>query len=279
MAERDLYRNRDFIPDFDAIMEKTEARSRAFAAHARMERNLGYGPTERQSFDLVFPPDPAPSAPLHMFIHGGYWRAGSKDAHTLVAAPVVAAGGIAALISYDLMPGTRLAEIVAQVRSAARHLIGIAPDIGADPGRFTVSGHSAGAHLAALLASDAPGDAGPPDVPDLRGMLLVSGIYDLSGIPGSFLKDEAQMRDDEARAWSPVLARHRPGPLRIITCGERETAPFQDQAVALAGLLRREDMAVELRTETAANHLTIVFDLADPETALGRRLFDLVASS
>ena len=279
MAERDLYLNRDFIPDFDAIMEETEARSRAFADTARVERNLSYGPTPRQSFDLVFPPDMAPGAPLHMFIHGGYWRAGSKEAHTLVAAPVLAAGGVAALISYDLMPGTRLADIVGQVRSAARHLVKLAPEIGADPARFTVSGHSAGAHLASLLASEAPGDAGPIDLPGLRGLLLVSGIYDLSDIPGSFLKDETKMTRDEARAWSPLLAEHRPGSLRIVTRGEDETGPFQNQAVALNALLEREAHAVELRSERGRNHLTIVFDLADPEAPLGRRLIELVKSS
>jgi arylformamidase len=279
MTERDLYRNRDFIPEFDAIMKEIDARSRAFAAHSRIERNVSYGPTARQSFDLVYPRDPAPGAPLHMFIHGGYWRAGSKEAHTLVAAPVIAAGGIAALVSYDLMPETRLAEIVAQVRSAARHLVRLAPDIGASPSRFTVSGHSAGAHLASLLAAQAPGDTRSPVVPELSGMLLVSGIYDLSGIPGSFLKDEAKMRDDEARAWSPLLARHMAGPLRIISRGERETAPFQEQADALCALLDREAQRVELRAEPDANHLTIVFDLADPSASLGRRLFDLVSSS
>ena len=211
MAERDLYRNRDFIPDFDAIMAETEARSRAFAKTARIERSVRYGPTPRQSLDLVFPPDPAPGAPVHMFIHGGYWR-----------------GGSAALVSYDLMPDTRLAEIVAQVRNAAWHLIRMAPEFGADPARFTVSGHSAGAHLASLLAAEAPGDAGSVDLPELRGLLMVSGIYDLSGIPGSFLKDEAKMNHEEARAWSPLLAEHRRGPMRIITRGEEETAPFQD---------------------------------------------------
>lgn len=279
MAERDLYRNRDFIPDFDAIMAETEARSRAFAKRSRIERNVSYGPTPRQSFDLVFPPEPAPNAPLHMFIHGGYWRAGSKETHTLVAAPVIAAGGIAALVSYDLMPETRLAEIVAQVRSAARHLAGLAPEIGADPARFTVSGHSAGAHLATLLAAEASGDDRSPDVPNLRGMLLVSGIYDLSGIPGSFLKDEAEMRADEAKAWSPLGARHLPGPLRIITRGEGETTPFQDQAVALNSVLTREAQKTELRTEPGANHLTIVFDLSNPQAPLGRRLSGLVAAS
>ncbi|WP_180900332.1 alpha/beta hydrolase [Martelella soudanensis] len=279
MAKRDLYRNRDFIPDFDAIMAETEARSRAFADRSRIERNVRYGPTPRQSFDLVFPPEPAPDAPLHMFIHGGYWRAGSKETHTLVAAPVIAAGGIAALVGYDLMPDTRLAEIVAQVRSAARHLVELAPDIGADPKRFTVSGHSAGAHLATLLASNAPGDDRPPVLPKLRGMLLVSGIYDLSDIPGSFLKDEAGMRADEAQAWSPLASRHTPGPLRIITRGEVETAPFQDQAVALHALLTRDAQQAELRTEPGANHLSIVFELSDPQAALGRKLSGLVAAS
>lgn len=279
MAERDLYRNRDFIPDFDAIMAETEARSRAFAATARVERNVGYGPTPRQSFDLVFPPDMAPGAPLHLFIHGGYWRAGSKEAHTFVAAPVVAAGGIAALVGYDLMPGTRLADIVEQVRSAARHLVNRAPEIGADPARFTVSGHSAGAHLASLLASEAPGDAGLPYLPALRGIVLVSGIYDLSGIPGSFLKNEARMNEEEAKAWSPLLGRHLSGPQRIITRGEEETAPFQDQAVALNALLEHRGQATELRIEPERNHLSIVFDLADPGKPLGKRLHDLVRSS
>ncbi|MAM61408.1 alpha/beta hydrolase [Maritimibacter sp. UBA3975] len=279
MAARDLYRNRDFIPDFDAIMAETEARSRAFADTVRVERNLSYGATPRQSFDLVFPPDPAPGAPLHMFIHGGYWRAGEKEAHTLVAAPVVAAGGITALIGYDLMPGTRLAEIVAQVRRAARHIVDLAPEIDADAARFTVSGHSAGAHLASLLAAEAPGDKGALDVPDLRAMLLVSGVYDLSGIPGSFLRDEAGMRDDEAEAWSPLRARHMPGPRRIITRGETETAPFQEQAVALGALLDREAPDVEVQTVPSANHLTVVFELGNPTAPLGRTLSGLVRSS
>nr|WP_272212674.1 alpha/beta hydrolase [Marinicella sp. W31]MDC2878587.1 alpha/beta hydrolase [Marinicella sp. W31] len=279
MAKRDLYRNRDFIPDFDAIMAETEARSRAFADRSSVERSVRYGPTPRQSFDLVFPTDPVPNAPLHMFIHGGYWRAGSKETHTLVAAPVIAAGGIAALVGYDLMPDTRLAEIVAQLRAAARRLVELAPDIGANPERFTVSGHSAGAHLATLLASNAPGDDRPPDLPNLRGMLLVSGIYDLSDIPDSFLKDEAGMRPDEAQAWSPLSSRHTQGPLRIITRGQDETAPFQDQAIALHSLLTRDAQQAELRTEPGANHLSIVFELSDPQAALGQRLSGLVTAS
>lgn len=278
MPEPDLYRNRDFIPDFDAIMAETEARSREVAARNRMKRDVPYGSGQRQTFDLVFPPGDLSDAPLHIFIHGGYWRAGSKDAHTLVAKPVLAAGGICALVGYELMPSTRLGEIVAQVRAAACHINDLAPRIGADPTRITASGHSAGAHLASLLAAQAPGDTTRPTLPDIKALLLVSGIYDLSGIPDSFLKDEARMTTEEAADWSPLQASNRPGPHRIITHGHNETRPFHDQAKAFASLVNEQGASQgTYRCEPGCNHLDIVLDLADPAAPLGQTLANLVA--
>ncbi len=279
MPEPDLYRNRDFIPDFDVIMAETEARSQEVAARYRMERDIPYGSGPRQTFDLVFPPGDVSDAPLHIFIHGGYWRAGSKDAHTLVAEPVLAVGGICALVGYGLMPSTRLGDIVAQVRAAACHIADLAPRIGADPTRITASGHSAGAHLASLLAAKAPGDSARPILPDINALLLISGIYDLSGIPSSFLKDEARMTTEEAADWSPLLAVNRPGTHRIITHGQNETRPFHDQARAFASLINEQGASpCAYRSETARNHLDIVLDLADPSTLLGQTLATLVAS-
>lgn len=279
MTQPDLYRNRDFIPDFDAIMQETAARSLELSKRVEMRRNVAYGPSVRQKMDIVFPPNLAKGAPIHMFIHGGYWRAGDKETHTLVAAPVIAAGGIAAIVTYDLMPATRLAEIVTQLRRAACFLQQSACALGADPARFTVSGHSAGAHLAALLAADAPGDRIGPELPKIQGLLLVSGIYDLSGIPDSFLRDEAEMRPEEAAAWSPLDAHHLPVPNRIIALGQEETAPFHNQAFALHKQLEQAGLVSTLRHETRCNHLTIVLDLADKNRPLGQGLADLVANA
>lgn len=276
MAGQDLYRNRDFIPDFDAIMEETAASSRELAARHEMLRDIPYGDTPRQSFDIVLPPRPAEGAPIHMFVHGGYWRAGSKDQHTLVAGPVLAAGGIAAIVGYDLMPGTRLGAIVRQVRQAARAVVAKATEVGADPARFSVSGHSAGAHLASLLAARAPADREAPDGPTPCGMLLVSGIYDLSGIPGSFLKHEAAMTPEESAGWSPLASAQLACGPRIVTRGAHETRPFHDQADRFAALLRGGGHAVTSRTESDLNHLTVVLAMADERHALGRLLGDMV---
>src|SRR3546814_10290056 len=105
----------------------------------------------------------------------------------------------------------------------------MAPDLGADSTRLTASGHSSVAHLASYLAATSPQENASPDLPALKGLLLVSGIYDLTDIPDSFLKYEAKMTPAEASAWSPLTSRHLDGPRRIIMLGEMDTAPFHVQ--------------------------------------------------
>lgn len=273
---QDLYRNRDFIPDFDEIVVETAARSRELAARVNIRSDVPYGPGPRERMDIICPPRPVKGAPLHVFIHGGYWRSGSKEDHWLIAAPVLAAGGIAAIVTYDLMPGTRLGAIVGQVRAAVRHLAAMAPDLGADATRLTASGHSAGAHLASYLAATGPEESVLPDLPALRGLLLVSGIYDLAGIPESFLKNEAEMTPAEALAWSPLTSRHLQGPRRTIMLAEMDTAPFHTQGQQFASLLKHNGLDGELRIEAGLNHLTIVHALGDPKSPSGICLSDLV---
>lgn len=275
---QDLYCNRDFIPDFDDIIAETASRSRAFAAHAEVRPAIAYGQSPRERMDILLPPRLAKGAPLHMFIHGGYWRAGNKEDHWLVAAPVLAAGGIAAIVEYDLMPRTRLGAIVGQVRAAVRHLAAMAPELGGDAGRLTISGHSAGAHLASYLAGIGPEESALPALPALRGLLLVSGLYDLTDIPGSFLKDEAQMTPAEASAWSPMTSRHLEGPRRIVMVSELDTPPFHAQGQAFATLMEGEGFDTEFRVEPWLNHLTIVLALGDPTGPAGACLSELVGA-
>ncbi len=273
----DLYRNRDFIPNFDELIAETAARSREFAAGVQARRNIPYGASARERIDIVFPPRPAKGAPLHAFIHGGYWRAGSKDDHWLVAAPVLAAGGIAAFIGYDLMPGTRLGTIVGQVRAALARLVAMAPELGADHTRFTASGHSAGAHLASYLAAIGPEENPPAGLHALRGLLLISGIYDLAEIPDSFLKHEAKMTPAEAAAWTPLVSQQLPVPRRIVMLAEHDTAPYHTQAVQFTSLLQSQGHDAQLRTEAGLNHLSIVLTMADPNSPAGLCLSELVA--
>lgn len=278
MSRPDPYRIRSFVPDFEAISAEIAARSRALAARAMMWVGSPYGTAPRERMDILLPPNLRNGAPIHMFVHGGYWRSGDKADYTCVAAPVLAAGGIAAIVEYDLMPGTRLPVLVGQVRRAAAWLAAQARGLGADPARLTVSGHSAGAHLASYLAATGPFDPDPPATP-VAGLLLLSGIYDLSGIPGSFLKDEARMTPAEAQAWSPLTSHQHAGPRRIVALGAEETPPFHDQAARLHSQFRARGIESRLISRPDLNHMNVVLDLADPGQPLGQALADLVQSA
>lgn len=279
MTSRDLYRIRDFVPDFDAIAGEFAERSRALSAKATVLADVRYGTRAREVLDVILPERQKTGAPLHVFVHGGYWRSGEKENYRFVASPVLAAGGVAAIVEYDLMPGERLDVLVDQVRRSVLWLQHHAHEFSADPLRMTVSGHSAGAHLASFLAATGPTERAAPSLPSIRGLLLLSGIYDLAGIPNSFLRDEAEMTPAEAAAWSPLTSRQLPCPQRIIAFGTEETQPFHEQAAALHLRLAGQSDAVELVPVPGLNHMNVVLDLADPSGHLGGRVSDMVSSS
>lgn len=278
MTGTDLYRIRDFVADFDHIAAEFAERSRALSIRARVDAGIAYGPRPRETLDIVFPADPVPGAPLHVFVHGGYWRSGEKADYRLVAEPVLAVGGIAALVEYDLMPGQRLPTLIDQVRRAVLWLEAHADQFGADPARITVSGHSAGAHLASYLAAQGSQERSLPSLPAVKGLLLLSGIYDLSGIPDSFLRHEAGMTDAEAAAWSPLASTQLGGPKRILAYGGDETAPFRDQALALQRQLAAIHQPAECLAVEGLNHMSVVLDLANPDGRLGSVLAGMVSS-
>ncbi|MBD0414642.1 alpha/beta hydrolase [Oryzicola mucosus] len=279
MTGQDPYLIRDFVPDFDALAAEFAKRSHALSMRAEMRTDIPYGSRPRETLDVILPDRAKGDLPMHVFIHGGYWRSGEKANYRFVAAPVLAAGGVAAFIEYDLMPGQRLSGLVDQARRAVCWLQAHAADFGASPERITVSGHSAGAHLASYLAATGPQELSSPSLPALRGLLLVSGIYDLSDIPNSFLRDEAEMTAAEAAAWSPLSSQQRPGVQRIIAYGGDETAPFHDQARRLHAVLKSNGEDAEQLSAPGLNHMSVVLDLADPNGILGRRLTDLIVSS
>ncbi|WP_435269458.1 alpha/beta hydrolase [Shinella sp. BE166] len=278
MTSQDLYRIRDFVPDFDAIAAEFAERSRKLAERAEVLADIRYGARGREVLDVILPACLKAGAPLHVFVHGGYWRSGEKENYRLVAAPVLAAGGVAAIVEYDLMPGQRLDVLVGQVRRSVLWLEKHAGDFGADPRKLTVSGHSAGAHLASFLAAAGPEETASPPLPSINGLLLVSGIYDLSEIPDSFLRDEARMTPAEAAAWSPLTSNQLPCLQRIIAFGAEETLPFHKQATALNAQLHAQGSASELLPVPDLNHMSVVLDLADPAGHLGGRVTNMISS-
>ena len=270
----DLFRIRDFVPAFDAISADYAVASAETRERHRHMLDVAYGPGARQKLDLFFPVEASRPAPVHLFIHGGYWRANDRQNFHFVAESVVAAGAIAAIVEYPLMPGARMAQLVADVRQAAMWVGTNIAQHGGDPGRISASGHSAGAHLASYLAALAPHEHGFPAT-RIRALLLVSGIYDLRPITTSFLQAEIGLTAEEVGEWSPFEATQAPGTRITLAVGKAETEPFHLQAQDFAYAAERRGAEIERLTVPGHDHMTIVREMG----VVGSRMGGLVAEA
>lgn len=257
----DLFRTRDHVADFDAIVADYRKRSDRTRATCPARLDVFYGDQSDERLDLFFPCDLSGSAPIHLFIHGGYWRANRKEDYAFIAEPVLATGAIAAIVEYTLMPKVRMAHLIDQVRRAAGWLRSNAAGFGGNPLHLTASGHSAGAHLAFYLAAKGPHESGF-SFSGVSRVLLVSGIYDLEPISRSFLQEELSLTNKEIADWSPIDAELCDGIDVRALVGSAETSPFHRQAAKLAHW-----HGIGVTTLAGLNHMTIVRELGRSGTS------------
>ena len=141
----------------DRLRARLADRSDASAApFAPGKQEIAYGSDRLQVLDYWPAQGISRPAPLIVFVHGGGWKRGSKDnASGNWKAPHYTAEGYAcAAINYRLVPGARVEDEAADVAASLKYLIGHAAALGIDPRRIVLMGHSAGAHLVALVGTD-----------------------------------------------------------------------------------------------------------------------------
>ena len=223
------YNARAAIPDHPRIFERWRVESSAARAVLRCEPDYYFGTSPAESLDLY--PAATRIAPLLVFIHGGYWRSLDKQDFSFLAPAFVRTGVAVAMPNYGLAPATSIEEMVRQMLRAFAWMYRTLPQLGIDTQRIVVAGHSAGAHLAAMmLAADWP--RWSSDLPRnlLKGAVCVSGIYDLLPLVRTpFLRPDLNLDDKTARRVSPI--RYRPGlaiPL-ITAVGADESEEFRSQ--------------------------------------------------
>ena len=120
------------------------------------ERTFAYGGHERHRIDFWQAKGGNGIAPLVFFVHGGAWRTGDKalDTGYWKMTHFPQAGYALAAINYRLVPHATLEEQAEDAANALRAVLDHAGELGVDPARVILMGHSAGAHLVALLGID-----------------------------------------------------------------------------------------------------------------------------
>lgn len=268
----------NLVPDFEAVKDGNLAASARTRATLTSRFDLRYGDGPRQRLDLFFPENAEGPLPIHMFIHGGYWFLNDKEMFAFPAETITRNGAIAAIVEYTLIPNARMAQLIDEVRQAARWLVANAASFGGDPKAFSASGHSAGGHLASYLAARAPHEAHTPDI-SVKSLLLISGLYDLRPITTSYLQPNLSLTDEEVANFSPLGAEQLAGPEVVVAVGHNETEPFHLQAQDLCFAAEQRGLNYERITLPDLDHMTIVRDLGRPESRMGGLLAETIAAS
>ncbi len=255
-----------------ALQNDYTRRSEEAARIPGAKLNLTYGSHERHRLDIF---SAGPEAPVLVFFHGGYWRAGSKDARRFPAIEWNARGVSWVAVNYRLRPENNLADAITDARAAVAWLSDNADDLGLDPSRLHLTGNSAGAHLAAMAAAaDWGADGNRPA--GIVSLSVVSGLFDLAPLIHSNVNDWLGLTSDTAYAASPIHHLPPPVPQVMVCYGGAETEAFADQSLAYAEACRDNGNEVTLFDSPGADHFEIIKEYGAPGTPLFDRLVAFV---
>jgi arylformamidase len=269
------YNNRARVKEHPEILARLADDAAAYrtqtAAEARAELGVSYGPSPRQFLDIFFS-EAGPDAPLAMFIHGGYWRSLQPQMFSSLARGLNAHGVTVALAGYDLCPDVGIADIVAQMERACVFLWDRFRK------RILVHGHSAGGHLAAaMLATDWQQHGAPDDF--VPAAMAISGLFDLAPMIATSMNVDFKLDAAEARRLSPLFWRAPAERTLDAVVGGAESSEFLRQSRIIVDQWGSEGVTTRYEAIAGANHFTVIEPLADPDSALVKRLLTLATSA
>jgi acetyl esterase/lipase len=230
-----------------------------------VHRNIAYiaGASKKQHLDLYIPRGQA-GFPVAMFVYGGSWRIGDRSWYRGVGQRLAQAGIGVAIPSYRAMGLARNAHPaqIGDVAAAFAWVHSHIAEYGGDASRLYVAGHSAGGHLASLLALD------PQylrrhklETSSIRGVISISGVYSVDRL--AFFHAQGKRSDA-----SPIQHVHSGAPRFLIAYCTFDYPALAPQAREFRSALERAGVSSELVRLSGDNHLTEVFGLAREESPL-----------
>jgi acetyl esterase/lipase len=215
---------------------------------------------DKHKLDLYLPRGKK-NFPVLVFIHGGSWRSGDRSFYTALGDRLARAGIGAAIPSYRLMPQNPHPAQIEDVAAAFAWVVQNISQYGGDRSRIYLSGHSSGAHLAALLALDEKYlKKFDLDHKAIRSVIAMSGVYDVSKLD-TFLV-VAGDKGDKYDA-SPIAHAHSGAPHFLITYCQWDYFGLPKQARDFTRTLKRNFVPAELLYVPGENHISEVISLVE----------------
>ncbi|KAJ0033280.1 hypothetical protein NQD34_000387 [Periophthalmus magnuspinnatus] len=260
--------------------------------------NVPYGEGDGEKLDVYIPSTNSLDMPLVIYIHGGYWQFLSKEESGFMAVPLVSKGVVVVAVDYDIAPKGNMDLIVSQVRKSVVSVVQQYSHIRyilifylriiiyavfnftnfCNSGLF-ICGHSAGAHLAAMVLST---DWSQYSItPQIKGAFLVSGIYDLLPIVSTYVNEPLKMTEEVAIRNSPTtliqqLKSSSSGCHIVVAVAEHDSPEFRLQSEEYYKMLEASGLNVMLENVPNTDHFNIIELLVDEEYHLTKLLLKMM---
>ena len=264
------YDQTPWAPNQPDITRRNAQKSEAAVARLGAPQRLAYGTGEMEKLDL-FPTKKA-NAAIHIHIHGGRWRQGTAAATAYQSEMFVDAGAHFITLDFNNVIETKgdLTILAEQVRRATAWVYRNSAKFSGDPNRIYVSGHSSGAHLAAVvLTTDWRQDFNlPANV--VKGALFASGMYELQPVSLSARSSYVNFTPQVLQQLSPQRHLDKLTAPVIVAHGTAETPEFQRQAKEFAAAAKAAGKSVELILLEGYNHFEVLESMGNPYGMLGR---------
>ncbi|MGI9511246.1 MAG: alpha/beta hydrolase [Geminicoccaceae bacterium] len=242
----------------------------------RIERDIAYGAAPRHKLDVYVPDRPDVGAGVAVFFYGGRWEYGSKADYLFVGQALASKGITTVIADYRLFPDVRFPSFVedgAQVVSWARRNV---LERGGDPNKIYLIGHSAGAHLAAMLSLEPKflASVGIP-VADIEGLIGLAGPYDFLPIRDPVVKEVFAV--DDLDDTQPITHADGQAPRTLLLTGDDDETVLPRNSLRLAEVINAAGGDADVKTYERIGHVGIVLAMASPFRWLAPTLEDVVA--
>ncbi|XP_040041831.1 kynurenine formamidase isoform X1 [Gasterosteus aculeatus] len=265
----------DVIEDHVKAMKEGTERARGLA---QTLLNVPYGEGDGEKLDAYIPSTNSLDVPLVIYIHGGYWQFLSKEQSGFMAVPLVDKGVVVVAVGYDTAPKGSMDLMVSQVR---RSVVSIVQQYSHISGLY-LCGHSAGAHLAAMVLST---DWSQYSIaPQIKGAFLVSGVYDLLPILSTYVNEPLKMTEEVALRNSPSkllpqLKLSSSSCHIVVAVAENDSPEFRKQSGEYYKTLEALGLNVTMEDVANTDHFNIIEQLVDEQYQLTKLLLKTMGKS
>jgi acetyl esterase/lipase len=244
----------------------------------RRHTNLRYGAEPQHRLDVYVPDKASPGPrPLVVFWHGGRWSFGDKSDYRFVGAALAELGYVTIMPNYRLYPEVKMPGFMDDAARAASWASAHGAEYGADPDRLYLMGHSAGAHLAALVTLDPRhfanlGKSAPP----IAGVIGLSGPYDFLPLREADVQDMFGPPPNYPES-QPINFARPDAPPMLLVHGLKDDTVWPKNSRNLASALRARGVPVTLRLYPRLVHADTVAALSLPARGRAPTLADIEA--